>query len=857
MTFQHPYFLLGIPLFALLVIATLFFPRRYFTKARIILPAIRVLALSSVCIAFATPSIVSDKPSDSLTALIDISDSVPEEVGERFLKTSATLAEQLGIPLTVVPFGRNSAPTPVRAPSSYRELKKSWQQLDTGATNIEEILQRSPSFGAQSLLLGTDGYENEGIAQDGLIEGVSARIFPLVSLNNQSSEDTPKAIEITQLTAPLTALSQKSVDIRVSLFNPKAVAQEASLTVTHGTNKLVSKQVILSPNLEDVEIVQSDPSQEGLQEITAELKWQDATGAHSSVKTIWLSGEKRDKVLLLNGTPDDGRLLPTILRNQTYTLQSWTAGERTPTFDSLSDFQAIILNNIPRNQIPERIADYLPKYVRDGGRFVMIGGNRSFGLGGYIDSDIEEILPVRLVPPTTEKKRLNVAVQLVIDKSRSMAADNRLDFAKEAASQVVRNLKDDDYIGVIGFDETPFVAQPISPVGQVRDLVVDRVNRLFPNRKTELFPAIDEARRGLIRVDAGRKHMIVLTDGKIPDAGEYYLQLVRQLKPLGITLSAILVGGENDDGFLGSIASLGGGKFYAEADPRNLPSIFLSDVRVATGERTMKESSLLTVRPGPDEITLTQLREFPVLRGYVETLRRTDAETQLIALSEEKGSPLLATIKIGKGTSTAFTSDANGRWSSEWMRWSGISEFWSDILDAGRKNSGESQKRFSFDLRSWVERSEVVVDVSVFDDTEGRELTGAITLPSGVEKTTTFNQSRPGHFTARIPQGLAGKYLANLKIGEVSLPPVAWSLPGELFGEQRRNNQNLQLLTEIAFKSGGKVSPTKDDLIKFIRSTVEAKSLSMPFLIFALLFFGVEVVVREILRRGGVKGNLR
>jgi uncharacterized membrane protein len=851
MTFQNVYFLFGIPICFTLIVATLFIPRCYLSKARIILPFIRLLSFTSICVAFASPVITSDKPSDSLTALIDISDSVPEERGEEFLTTAKILARQLGIPLTVVPFGKKPAPSPLPAPSTFRELKTSWQQLDTGGTNIELVLQRSSTLGAQSVILATDGYENDGIAQDGIINGISARIFPLLSSSSRTSEEENRRIEISQLTAPLTVQSQKSVDIRVSIHNPNVSAQDATLTVIHGKNELISRPVRLFPEKEDVILVQSDPSQEGLNEITAELRWQDAQGSHTSVKTIWLSGEKRDKVLLLNGTPDDGRLLPTILRNQTYTLQSWTAGEREPQFESLSEYQTVILNNIPRNQLPRRVVESITSYVRQGGRLLMIGGNRSFGLGGYIDSEIEEILPVRLVPPTTEKKRLNVAVQLVIDKSRSMASDNRLDYAKEAASQVVRNLKDDDYIGVIGFDETPFVAQPISPVGQVRDLVVDRVNRLFPNRKTELFPAIDEARRGLLRVDAGRKHMIVLTDGKIPDAGEYYLQLVRQLKPLGITLSTILVGGENDDGFLGTIANIGGGKFYSESDPRNLPSIFLSDVRVATGERTMKESSLLSVRPGPDHVSLTQLREFPVLRGYVETLRRQDAQTQLIALSEDKGSPLLATMKVGKGISTAFTSDANGRWSSEWMRWSGIAEFWSDLVDAGRQNSGESQKRFAFDVRSWVERGEVVVDVSVFDDTEGKPLSGAITLPSGVDRNTAFTQSSPGHYIARVPQGSAGKYLAKLKIGEVALPDVAWSLEGELFGEQKRNNQNIQLLSDLAFKSGGKLSPSKDDLIKFIRNTIEAKSLALPFLILALLFFGVELVTREILRRRG------
>ena len=53
---------------------------------------------------------------------------------------------------------------------------------------------------------------------------------------------------------------------------------------------------------------------------------------------------------------------------------------------------------------PYQMAPYLPRirdYVRRGGAFAMIGGERSFGAGGYADTAIADILPVELPPPGT------------------------------------------------------------------------------------------------------------------------------------------------------------------------------------------------------------------------------------------------------------------------------------------------------------------------------------------------------------------------------------------------------------------------------------------------------------------------
>jgi uncharacterized membrane protein len=67
--------------------------------------------------------------------------------------------------------------------------------------------------------------------------------------------------------------------------------------------------------------------------------------------------------------------------------------------EHLDSFDVVIFQDF--NYGPYQVASYLPRireYVLAGGAFAMIGGNRSFGAGGYERTPIAEILPVEIVP---------------------------------------------------------------------------------------------------------------------------------------------------------------------------------------------------------------------------------------------------------------------------------------------------------------------------------------------------------------------------------------------------------------------------------------------------------------------------
>ena len=74
--------------------------------------------------------------------------------------------------------------------------------------------------------------------------------------------------------------------------------------------------------------------------------------------------------------------------------------------EHLASFDLVIFQDF--DFAPYQMARYLPRihdYVLQGGSFAMLGGDRSFGAGGYADTPIAEILPVRVPaqPPFLEE----------------------------------------------------------------------------------------------------------------------------------------------------------------------------------------------------------------------------------------------------------------------------------------------------------------------------------------------------------------------------------------------------------------------------------------------------------------------
>ena len=164
----------------------------------------------------------------------------------------------------------------------------------------------------------------------------------------------------------------------------------------------------------------------------------------------------------------------------------------------------------------------LKRYVGEAGRgLVLIGGERTFGLGEYADTPLEEALPVTVQPPEREQVA-SLALVLVIDRSGSMSGSDtgdrrttRMELAKEGAIQAVETLK-----GRPGGGGRLRLHPPLDhrgahhPRPADKRAVADRIATVQPDGGTDIYSALDYAHRGLQQVSARVKHIILLTDGE-------------------------------------------------------------------------------------------------------------------------------------------------------------------------------------------------------------------------------------------------------------------------------------------------------------------------------------------------------
>lgn len=806
---------------------------------------IRVIAVLLLSVAVLSPYYENVSNFARATLLMDISESLNEITGEELYNQIRSFSGE-NFEIGLVPFagGADIAVGELQSSPEFRSVKSKYESLNIGQTNIESGLLKAIALEAENIILVSDGFENQGSSENtlALLKQSGKRIFPFIP--DESKAQTQK-FELVKLHAPLVAAADKSVEIRASIKNGTNKSQSGMLEIKHDGKVIQKKTVTVPPGTEVVLKAESDPSKEGIKEVQAILTPVDPKLSSSS-KIVFISGEKREKVLLINGSSQDEFLLSNTLNSQSYRLVSMTSPGSSTNIPALSEFSTVILNNVNISQLPANLPARLESYVKGGGSAIMIGGNQSFGLGGYKGTAVETMLPVEMVPPQTAQKRLNVAVSLVLDKSRSMAVDDRMYYAKEAAGAVVRALKDDDLVEIIGFDSAPFVVVKLSPLAQVRSTALDRVNRLFPAGRTNLLPALHEAKRSFAKVQAGRKHMIVLTDGKLPEAGAYYSEMIGQLRADGVTLSTVLVGSESDTRQLREMAQQGGGSFHQTVSPQSLAKIFIDDIRVSTGERTLKEATEFSVRKGDGKIESTTIEAFPPLRGYVQTKPKPGSNLELITYDGTKAEPLLVSWRYGKGKSIAFTSDANGRWSSFWASWSKFATFWSEIIDSLRPSSGMPGEQIRFDLRYFVERGKLNLDLVIFsEDARGAPIATLI-LPGNKELNVSFEQLTQGRFKAEVDDIIAGKYELRTSIGGKDLTPVAFYLPGDLFGEKTGEGFNIEFLSKLALLSGGKINPAREDLMTKESRVTSRIELEYPLIALAVILLLLDILKREL-----------
>jgi len=513
--------------------------------------------------------------------------------------------------------------------------------------------------------------------------------------------------------------------------------------------------------------------------------------------------------------------------------------------DRLSDIQnyeLVILSNVPADQLTLRQMEIARTYVQDlGGGFVMLGGDQSFGLGGYYRSVIEEILPVRS-DFEKEKEKPSLAMVLVIDKSGSMGGD-KIELAKEAAKNAVELLGTNDQIGVVAFDGESYWICDMHPCRD-KGYILERIASIEAGGGTDMHPAMEEAFAALQGAAAKLKHVIILTDG-ISAPGDFE-GLASEMASNRMTLSTVAVGEGADEELLEELAKIGRGRYYLSTDPSSVPQIFAKETVIASKSALNEEPFLAQViRPSPPLASI-DIESAPFLLGYVVTRPKATSE---VILSSERGDPLLSWWRYGLGMTVAFTSDTRARWAAEWISWPEFGRFWTQILrHAMRKGDAKG-------LQVQVDESDGTTKVTIdAADPTGQYVNDALTKltvidPQMKRQQPHVQQTAPGRYVAEFPSSLSGAYHLELS-QSAGGKEIFQQSRGLVIGypeELRLRPTNETLLRQLAEETGGIYEPDpKDVFAATTPSAPEAKELWPILVSFAVVLLVIDVALRRI-----------
>jgi uncharacterized membrane protein len=183
---------------------------------------------------------------------------------------------------------------------------------------------------------------------------------------------------------------------------------------------------------------------------------------------------------------------------------------------------AVVLDNVV---LPKEDQARLADYVKNGGGLVLLGGEKSYARGGWQRAPLEQLSPLKVHPD------LKVSVVLGIDASGSMTP------VYESAVQTLEDARwafddDDDVVGMT-----------FTNVAKIMELSALRKER--PSGGTSLIAGMTAARLHLesrgaeSKGDAGRKVVVLMTDGETLEKPEDIKAAIDQLHSKNIGLFVI------------------------------------------------------------------------------------------------------------------------------------------------------------------------------------------------------------------------------------------------------------------------------------------------------------------------------
>ncbi len=561
--------------------------------------------------------------------------------------------------------------------------------------------------------------------------------------------------------------------------------------------------------------------------------------------------------VLVAGDREQARSFGRLLTSMTPSLTYRTTTVELP--DSLENVDLLVWIDPPFKDIPEARGAQIRRFVRQGGRLIVIGGPRGLELEDEGQEDLKELLPVHF-PKTERKEPAPLVVLYVVDQSDSMGRAAKFEIALTAVAESISMLDPESRVGVITFSDLPRWVVPITEAAQI-ETIKGKLSELDVYGGTSVYPALQLGYEALIEEEAKLKHVILLSDGRSVSTLRADGEVVHNIARRKFTLSSVAIGREADQDELRAVADIGEGRFYYTDDFSTIPQILLDET--LTVVRSNKIDANIEVHAVEDSRYIggkppkgIDPEMIPDLAGYVRGMQKTTSE---LALATERGEPLLLGWRHGRGTVTLFTSDFEGDWSQEWKEWKDRSKLWHAVI----KETLSPLPPPEVELDARIVDGELRLRYSILDSLRNPRnnllVEGQITRPDGEQLGVSLQPTGPGRYGATLPGALEGGYLAsvaavNRRAGSVDasggvIPggTVRASAGSTSSAESRAGTLNLALLQRLASETGGRMDPEFAQVLEEGVDTRQVRVDSwLPLLWAALVLFFVDLAIRRL-----------
>ena len=826
-------------LWALLV----FVPILYFWKTsrvpatplrRWVTLGLRSILILAIVLSLAGTRVVWFNKGICVVFVLDQSQSVPGQAREVVRERLQTEVDKMTTDdrFVVVEFGGDAVLGSL--PSPKGQMPPPVKVSEPGRTDIARALRLAlasfPQDRQKRIVLFSDGNQNSGDAlREARLAAAKDVDVDVFMLSAQQGHE----VMVEQVVTPPRVRKDANFNVRAIISSD--IAQDAQLLVTRDGSPLepIPTHLKAGTNVIDLPNKMSEGGYHEFQVTVVPNNPENDTFAANNTGYAFTNVEAAGRVLLIRGKPETQTQLYQALESTGVPVDVGTINSLPGSVKDFARYDCVLLDDVDASRLAPTQMTELARWVKEfGGGLVLIGGDSSFGPGGYKGTPLEDISPVDM-DVKREKHLASLAIVIVNDKSGSMGmpiSSNRekMDLANEGSCEVLKVLDPTDF-AMIGAVDTE-VKWMWNGSGPIRPVAMTNANKTAMERltrsvkaggggiycETALLHAYEVVNDS--HIDAMAKHVIMFADLQDSEQQENCVRMADEaFRKHGITTSVIGMGTERDPDaqFQKDVAKAGHGRWAWADDVTRLPRLFAKEAFLVARRAFVENPKGIT----PTLYTSPLLEGFlaagggvPKIYGYVGTTLKPRASLAMHGV--EPDDPVLASWSIGLGKCVAYTSDSTSRWGRDWVGWNGYAKFWSQLV----KWSSRTMQNSGLTTTTVMDGNEGRVMVDAVDD-QGKpinnlQLKADVILPdaSSASKDVQLEQIGPGRYQGKFAASQRGTYLVSVADGKSG---DALSTGGGVLSyppEYRDLKPNAGLMHAIADTTSGKYLTELDNV---------------------------------------------